>query len=169
LGGVPARCWLAFRERAGRQVQSHERPGAHLPRAPARPGGIQVHVPGEEPHHRVERAELCQTRGRNHRGMGMMRMKLNLSLMVKRNCNLYLFFPSLFFFLFPFLFRSSLMSVLPLRQHRLHSYLRRAHGSLSADLPRGSGEWKGKLAEGGSAVLLLRKRTNDTRNERTKR
>ncbi|CAK0794546.1 unnamed protein product, partial [Prorocentrum cordatum] len=47
LGGEPARRRVALRGAARRALQPAKRPGPHRSRAPARPGGLQVHVHGQ--------------------------------------------------------------------------------------------------------------------------
>ncbi|CAK0794550.1 unnamed protein product, partial [Prorocentrum cordatum] len=47
VGGEPARRRVALRGAARRALQPAKRPGPHRSRAPARPGGLQVHVHGQ--------------------------------------------------------------------------------------------------------------------------
>ena len=49
---------LAVRQQGHGQLQPHQRPRAHRQSASAGAGGIQVHVPREEPHHRLVRSQL---------------------------------------------------------------------------------------------------------------
>mmetsp|Transcript_14055 Transcript_14055/g.33208 ORF Transcript_14055/g.33208 Transcript_14055/m.33208 type:complete len:271 (-) Transcript_14055:229-1041(-) len=57
VGRQPARSWLALRLQGHRGVCADQRARAHLPRAPARAGGVQVHVQ-RHPRHRLVGAQL---------------------------------------------------------------------------------------------------------------